>query len=101
MNNILLCEGATDAILLSYYLEAVFGWRYCTPDKSINISEDYNETVNWYKKGNDKLVICSVGGKDRFGNFFSEKVLHFLQNSLFTSLTLNTINKTASKSIFL
>lgn len=39
MNNILLCEGATDAILLSYYLEAVFGWRYCTPDKSINISE--------------------------------------------------------------
>lgn len=75
MNNILLCEGATDAILLSYYLEAVFGWMYCTPDKSINISEDYNETVNWYKKGNDKLVICSVGGKDRFGNFFSEKVL--------------------------
>ena len=29
MNNILLCEGATDAILLSYYLEAVFGWMYC------------------------------------------------------------------------
>ena len=28
-------------------------------------------------------------------NFFSENVLHFLQNSLFTSLTLNTISKTA------
>lgn len=28
MNSIILCEGRTDAILLSYYLERVYGWKH-------------------------------------------------------------------------
>ena len=29
MNSLILCEGNTDAILLSYYLNKVYGWEYC------------------------------------------------------------------------
>ena len=29
MNKIILCEGETDAILLSYYLDKVAGWKFC------------------------------------------------------------------------
>lgn len=28
MNKLILCEGATDAILLSYYLERTAGWKF-------------------------------------------------------------------------
>ena len=28
MNNLILCEGETDAILLSYYLQRTCGWRF-------------------------------------------------------------------------
>ena len=28
MNKVILCEGETDAILLSYYLGKVAGWKY-------------------------------------------------------------------------
>ena len=41
MNKLILCEGKTDAILLSYY---------------------------------DYLLICGVGGKDNFGNFFNARI---------------------------
>lgn len=76
MNRIILCEGMTDAILLSYYLERVCGWSYLskTP-KEIAIKENDNESVNWYKKGNDNLLICGVGGKDNMESFFKEKIL--------------------------
>ena len=29
MNSLILCEGSTDAIFLSYYLNKVYGWEYC------------------------------------------------------------------------
>lgn len=34
MNKLILCEGKTDAILLSYYLEKVAGWKYTTKSPS-------------------------------------------------------------------
>lgn len=74
MNNLILCEGATDAILLSYYLGHMYGWKYCKPPKEIDIKESINETVNWYKRDEDRLLICSVGGKDNFKNFYLEKI---------------------------
>ena len=58
MNSLILCEGATDAILLSYYLKKVSGWTYTAkaPD-GLNIrSTRGNESVNWYKRGNDYLL---------------------------------------------
>ena len=76
MNKVILCEGMTDAILLSYYLGRVAGWKYHRKAPSgLPIKHDeYNETVNWYKKGNDFLLICSVGGKDNMVGFFQNKI---------------------------
>ena len=74
MNSLILCEGATDAILLSYFLEKVSGWTYSAkaPD-GLNIrSPGGNESVNWYRRGNDYLLICGVGGKNNFAGFFRQ-----------------------------
>ncbi len=71
MNKIILCEGQTDAILLSYYLGKVSGWEFCRkPPKNIAIKEDtFDQSINWYKKGDDHLLICGVGGKDNISSF--------------------------------
>ena len=76
MNKIILCEGATDAILLSYYLEKTAGWKFChKPPRDLQIKEDrIEESVNWYEKGKDRLLICGVGGKDRIKPFFENKI---------------------------
>lgn len=65
MNKLILCEGATDAILLSYYLGKMAGWRFCRkPPKNLMIKENgIEESVNWYEKGDDRLLICGTGGK--------------------------------------
>lgn len=76
MNKLILCEGATDAILLSYYLERMAGWEFVRkPPQGVSIREtEQNEKVTWYKKNNDYLLICAVGGKDNFGKFFNDKI---------------------------
>lgn len=75
MNKLILCEGATDAILLSYYLEKVSGWKFCKEPKNLAIKQtNSNESVNWYRKGDDYLLICGVGGKDNFGHFFESRI---------------------------
>ena len=76
MNKIILCEGMTDAILLSYYLDKVAAWEFCRkPPRNIAIKEGRDESVNWYEKGDDRLMICGVGGKDRMQAFFTDKIL--------------------------
>ena len=83
MNKLILCEGETDAILLSYYLGKTAGWKYTskTPDGANIQKRKDNESVNWYKKDKDYLLICGVGGKDNFGNFFDA----IIKNPLVTS----------------
>ncbi len=77
MNKLILCEGATDAILLSYYLEKTAEWRFChKAPKDLQIKPDgIEESVNWYERGDDRLLICGVGGKDRVKSFFINKIL--------------------------
>ena len=75
MSRLILCEGKTDAILLSYYLEKVCGWTYTRAPKDLSIRESgTNESVNWYEKDGEKLLICGVGGKDNFGNFYTRAI---------------------------
>ena len=40
---------------------------------AIRTTED-NESANWYKKDEDYLLICAVGGKDNFKQFFDKKI---------------------------
>ena len=76
MNSLILCEGKTDAVLLSYYLEKTCGWMHRKALKSLDIKADErnNESANWYSKGEENLLICGVGGKDNFDNFFKQKI---------------------------
>ena len=76
MNKIILCEGETDAILLSYFLEKTAGWTFCKrPPLNIAIKADaFEQSVNWYENGMDRLLICGVGGKDNMSSFFRNKV---------------------------
>lgn len=50
MNKLILCEGATDAILLSYYLERTAGWKFVRqPPQGVSIrATEQNEEVTWY-----------------------------------------------------
>ena len=83
MNKLILCEGATDAILLSYYLEKIVGWKFCKkPPRDLQIKEDgIEESINWYEKGEDRLLICGTGGKDRIKSFFENKIKQSIINS--------------------
>lgn len=75
MKRIILCEGSTDTAFLGYYMSKVFGWKYVpVNDKDLTsvgiINRKSNESMKWYKKENDFLAICGVGGKDNFKKFF-------------------------------
>lgn len=77
MKKLILCEGMTDAILLSYYLGRVRGWEPCrSAPRGLRIQGDEarGESAYWYRKEEDYLLICGVGGKDRFGAFFDAKI---------------------------
>jgi hypothetical protein len=50
MKRIVLCEGKTDAILISYFLERRFNWSYL-PDHPMKlpVANARNEELNWYR----------------------------------------------------
>lgn len=84
MNKLILCEGETDAILLSYYLQRTCGWTFSKrAPAGVNIKAEkiHGESANWYQKDEDHLLICAVGSKDRFQCFFEEKIAQPLQTS--------------------
>ena len=77
MTRIILCEGETDLILISYYLERTKGWTYTGSPKGLKLyfsEQDNKAACNYVNKSNDELLICAVGGKDNFGNFFNENL---------------------------
>ncbi len=83
MNRLILCEGKTDAILLGYYLMKTDGWEIekKTPSGLDIKAREQNENAAWYKKGNERLLICAVGGKDNFDRFFSRYIQRPILNA--------------------
>lgn len=94
MNSIILCEGRTDAILLSYYLIRIYGWEYVKkgPKKHLDIRPSENQEINWYKKDNNYLMIFGVGGKDNFKNvidkYLSVVLMNYLQDDSFQKIVI-------------
>ncbi len=80
---IILCEGITDAILISYYLGEVSNWEYV---KAKNAPfEKFSDNINWYKTQNDYYcAIWSVGSHDFAKAIYSiiekEKLEHSIEN---------------------
>lgn len=92
MNKVILCEGETDAILLSYYLGKVAGWKYIGKGpENLNIhTNTSNQSANWYKNNENFLLICAVGGKDNFKNFFDKKIIFPLCQGAFGKIAIVT-----------
>ena len=44
-------------------------------------AQEQNENVAWYKKGDERLMICAVGGKDNFDRFFSRDIQRAILNA--------------------
>jgi hypothetical protein len=67
MKKMIICEGKTDAIVISYFLQH-FKWSY-TKKQVIPLSLDKNkEELNWYahpEKPNQELAIWGVGGLEQ------------------------------------
>lgn len=83
MNSIILCEGETDQVLISYYFIKNFGFEYykkakyfpsCTP-KKLN-PQNESEAIWSYYRGEDNLIIWAVGGHDDCFERALEKVLY-------------------------
>ncbi len=75
MTRIILCEGETDLILISYYLEKTKGWVFTNKPKGLKLNfteQDNKAACNYKNDNNDELLICAVGGKNNFGNFLND-----------------------------
>lgn len=82
MKSLILCEGKTDAILISYLLCKQWGWQYVKNKNrfknfNISVSEKENESAEWYENGDRELLICGVGGCTKFKSFFEDKIYPF------------------------
>ncbi len=65
MKSIILCEGQTDAILISYFLNH-FGWEYSTKEIKNFPYDKNNDVLNGYKKKNEKNISLLIWGGDGF-----------------------------------
>ncbi len=75
--SMILCEGKTDAILLSYLLIKNFEWEYIKTSKELPHFEivKNNEEFNWYQHSNgSKCAIWGVGGFDNLIYKFKEVI---------------------------
>jgi len=97
MISLILCEGKTDAIFLSYYLEQVCGWTHRFPKEdipkefTIKPNTKKCESAEWYRKADDFLLICGVGGKDNFGNFITNKIIPaMIDGNVFSKIAIVT-----------
>jgi hypothetical protein len=58
MKEIILCEGKTDAILLSYFLIRKFGWKYIKEQVVRLPVNNENEVLNWYRNSKPVFNTC-------------------------------------------
>ena len=81
MKRAILCEGKTDAILISYFLKKRFGWTHIKEEVvGLPPVDRGNEERNWYhhpEKPGQELVIWGVGGIDQM----SAKLRHITERT--------------------
>lgn len=76
MPKLILCEGRTDAILISYYLAKTAGWLYLKNGncKDFLTRKDDNEELNWYRKNDESLCVWGCGGINNIPTKLNEVV---------------------------
>ncbi len=69
---LMLVEGVSDVLLISYYLQNVYGWRHeAGNDLGITPFDDY-EHIESLSKNENQLVLCGVGGNGKFTHFIEQ-----------------------------
>lgn len=85
MKSLILCEGKTDAILVSYLLCKQWGWNVLKKSSTkisgmtFETNEAEDESSYWYEKDNNQVLICGVGGRSNFYNFFDNKISRIIK----------------------
>ena len=81
MNNVILCEGSTDYVLLQYYMRKAYRW---CDDKDIqrNILKMPGQKSRNLKRGEDILTVMAVGGCSQIGNGLKQMLEELKQNGL-------------------
>jgi len=70
--NLIICEGKTDAIFLSYYLSKQYGWTYSDKERQKTVLKfDDDQSYNVYNNQDKKLAIWSIGGCSKFSDAIS------------------------------
>ena len=72
--SIILCEGAADLAFISLYLINKHGWMYDKSAKIIDVNKNAGEHAAWYRKNDVELLICAVGGCDKFNSFYNDYI---------------------------
>lgn len=73
--SILLCEGPSDLALISLFLIDNCGYLFEPKGKrKISVNEKNGEYASWYTNGDVNLLICSVGGCDKFNSFYNQYI---------------------------
>lgn len=65
--NVIVCEGKTDSVFLSYYLIMKYGWKYYQNKKNISLKMNDDQDFSIYTKDEKLLGIWSVNGCSNFG----------------------------------
>ena len=69
MTELMLVEGVSDVLLISYYLQNVYGWKYQNTNILGIAPLDKHEHVESLSKNENQLILCGVGGNGKFGHF--------------------------------
>ena len=82
-NSVIICEGATDGVLLQYLLERIGGWAYSREKpklKHSRIGMQKDEWAHLLSKGDDLLTIASAGSNSELIPVFI-KALKVVKNA--------------------
>lgn len=70
----ILCEGFTDQILISYYLNNRCGWKHIKSGRNKNVAFIDDDRIEWYSREANSLGIWPVNG-----NNFSDALVSIIE----------------------
>lgn len=72
MIELVLVEGVSDVLLISYYLQNVYNWKYVKTNVLGIEPLDVHEHIESLSKGENQLILCGVGGNGKFARFVEQ-----------------------------
>lgn len=78
MTELVLVEGVSDVQLISYYLQNVYGWKH-ERDNMLGIEPlDEYEHIESLSQNENQVVLCGVGGNDKFAHFVEQHRINYI-----------------------